>query len=881
MPPHPESTAPALRVAVVTPFHREPVAWLEACQRSVASQTHPCTHILVGDAATVRPPLPGLVLPLPQAAGDWGDTPRAVGSMYAAGLGFDAIAFLDADNAFDAEHIARLVALQRQTGAVVLSARRRFISLDGQPMADCLSSDGEAFCDTNCLMVMRPAFGEMAQWAVMDPAFHAIDDRVIWQALQAAGHARAHSPQVTVSYRVSQPGIYRDLGWPLPDGVREDTDGRVGQALAAWAASGRPDVKVAWRYRRLGTPPVAAVAAPLASGGALTAASPGAEAPADQALPAPLAAIYYHPEAYTTTGPKLMGRNAAGEAFLRAWLGHGRAPAFWAQVDATAHAQAFAQAVAAAGRSEPVQCFDRQGLHRLAEVGLMYLPGPGLGEAAWQRAPLGHAAWSLCGITHTTSSVRAMDALADLVAAPVQPWDALICTSTAVKDNVLRVLQAQGEHLALRLGAQRWPLPELPVIPLGVHTGDFAFSADQRAQARQALGLHERDVVVLFVGRLSFHAKAHPLAMYQALQAARAQLKAAGQLPGEVVLIECGWHANEAIAQSYAQAAALACPDVRVCTLDGRQALPRTQAWSAADVFCSLSDNIQETFGITPIEAMAAGLPVVVSDWDGYKDTVRHGVDGFRVPTLMPSAGQGQDLALRHALDLDNYDMYCGLSCALVAVDLPATTQAFVQLLGDPALRRRMGDAGRARAQAVYDWRGIIGQYEALWARQRERRLAAAPGLAGAPAPLDQPWPARMDPWHAFAAYPTQRLQPRTPLALAAPDAAQAWSRAQALLALNMVSYAQAVLPSAAEIQLVLHAAQAASRPESARLWGPQGGPQGFVPAAALVQGVAPARRAQVFRGLMALLKWGLLRGPEGVGPALHADHDGPASLVP
>ena len=28
---------------------------------------------------------------------------------------------------------------------------------------------------------------------------------------------------------------------------------------------------------------------------------------------------------------------------------------------------------------------------------------------------------------------------------------------------------------------------------------------------------------------------------------------------------------------------------------------------------------------------MAAGLPVVVSDWDGYRDTVRDGVDGFRI----------------------------------------------------------------------------------------------------------------------------------------------------------------------------------------------------------------------------------------------------------
>ena len=40
----------------------------------------------------------------------------------------------------------------------------------------------------------------------------------------------------------------------------------------------------------------------------------------------------------------------------------------------------------------------------------------------------------------------------------------------------------------------------------------------------------------------------------------------------------------------------------------------------------SLADNIQETFGLTPVEAMAAGLPCVMSDWDGYRDTVRDGV---------------------------------------------------------------------------------------------------------------------------------------------------------------------------------------------------------------------------------------------------------------
>ncbi|GAB4405669.1 MAG: hypothetical protein OHK0048_25560 [Rhodoferax sp.] len=353
------------------------------------------------------------------------------------------------------------------------------------------------------------------------------------------------------------------------------------------------------------------------------------------------------------------------------------------------HAQHFAQTVQTFGRQEPVRAVDKNTLGALAQVGVVYYPGPGIGEHAFQRAAFGHGSWILCGITHTTASAGAMDALSDLITAPVQPWDAVICTSTAVKDNVTRLLQAQVDCLKARLGITKLVLPQLPVIPLGIHTQDFAFATKQKAAARAGLGVDPDTLVVLFMGRLSFHAKAHPLAMYQALEAAA---QATGK---SVVLIECGWHANDFIAKAYADAARLACSSVRVITLDGRKAEDRQTAWAAADVFCSLSDNIQETFGITPIEAMAAGLPVVVSDWDGYKDTVRDGIDGFRIPTLMPRAGLGRDLAQRHTLEIDTYDMYCGHSCMVVAVDVAATTHAFLRLFASPQLRKQMGEAGR------------------------------------------------------------------------------------------------------------------------------------------------------------------------------------------
>lgn len=544
------------------------------------------------------------------------------------------------------------------------------------------------------------------------------------------------------------------------------------------------------------------------------------------------AAIYFHPEAYTTSGPKLMGRNAAGESFLRGYLSYATANEFWAYVENPEHGQFFARTVQAAGRNPTVKVVEKNSLGALSQIGSVYLPGPGLGVHAWNRAGFGHAAWSLCGVTHTTASAGAMDAIAELLTAPVQPWDAVICTSTAVKDNVTRILQAQADYLTQRLGATRLALPQLPVIPLGVHTADFSFNDMQKAKARAAIAACQKTHVVMFMGRLSFHAKAHPLAMYQALELASQRLP----FDEKIVLIECGWHANEFIARAYAEAAEKACPSVRVITLDGRKPEDRDIAWASADIFCSLSDNIQETFGIAPIEAMAAGLPVVVSDWDGYKDTVRDGVDGFRITTVMPHAGLGTDLALRHALEIDTYDMYCGQACSLVAVDIHVAADAFVRLFSSPSLRRQIGDAARARAKDLYDWSVIIPQYEALWRQLTEIRTAQASTLA----PLTYPWPARMDPFAAFARYPTKVISADSRLAIGHPDAQNVLKQWRKLA---MVDFARQILPSDEEcnglLKLLAHGDQ---------------------PAGKLVESVSPERQPYVFRSLVWLIKLGILR---------------------
>ena len=541
-----------------------------------------------------------------------------------------------------------------------------------------------------------------------------------------------------------------------------------------------------------------------------------------------MTAIFFHPEAYTIQTDRLMGRHAAGHGFLRAWLRYCSQPRYEALVAERDQVAAFKTAVKTYGRDQASDLFDWSASDALKHSGGLFFPGPGIATYAWYRRAMNtkeglrdpdnrgdpSRAFSLIGITHTTASAAAMDQICQWLSAPVEPWDAVICTSEAVKQTLRLVLEKESDYLRERLGAYRFSLPRLPVIPLGVHPEDFEFDAQERAVARQQLlsragqSADQRWTIVLYLGRLSFHAKAHPLAMYQALQAALMQANRPSSKTTQrerILLVECGWHANEYIEKAFDEAAQWAMPEVSVLKMDGRDAMMRQTAWAGADVFCSLSDNIQETFGITPIEAMASSLPVVVSDWNGYKDTVRDGIDGFRVPSLMPSAGAGSDLALRHAMDLDTYDMYCGFTSQSIAIDVQAAAQALVKLVVDPELRLRMGKAGQAHARSRFAWKGIIAQYETLFEDLRLERLhhpRLHPSVASSGV-SECSWPARLDPFLSFGHYASVRLNETTTLKAVRPrvDLREALKQCQSLA---MVNYATAGLPPQTVLEALL-----------------------------------------------------------------------------
>jgi phosphatidylinositol alpha-mannosyltransferase len=103
------------------------------------------------------------------------------------------------------------------------------------------------------------------------------------------------------------------------------------------------------------------------------------------------------------------------------------------------------------------------------------------------------------------------------------------------------------------------------------------------------------------------------------------------------------------------------------------------RCYASVDIFCAPSTG-GESFGIVLLEAMAAGRPVVCSDIDGYREVVRHGVEGLLVPPA----------------------------------DAEMLAEALLQLLRDDELRQAYGAAGRRRA-AEFDWSIVAEKVESCY----------------------------------------------------------------------------------------------------------------------------------------------------------------------
>jgi glycosyltransferase involved in cell wall biosynthesis len=473
----------------------------------------------------------------------------------------------------------------------------------------------------------------------------------------------------------------------------------------------------------------------------------------EKPMPGTNAAIWFAADGFDVSRG-INGRRVAGDSFLRGFFAHADVDEFVSLAHGPTDHALFARMAEAGPVRRPVRPVRLDTPAGLKPVEVVQYPAPLHPTECWRRAPYGAAAWAITGITHTTATRAVMDTVYALRSAPQMPWDAIICTSDAVQRSLRTLMELAETHLARRFpGAVLPARPLLPVIPLGVHTQDFAPDPALGQALRQRLGLGPKDIAVSCIARLSPQEKFDPFPACLALEAAAPALAAAG---GRFHLWLCGQFADASWDTAFAEGAARLMPSVGYHRLDGGDLDERKATLSGSDIFLFPIDNLQETFGLAPVEAMAAGLPVIVSDWDGMKDTVPPEA-GFRIPTEMPRGGEATHIALRHLGGTDSYLQYVGQIAAMTRIDIGRLTRTLADLAVNADLRARMGAAGRAHVRQRFDWSVIIPQMQALWTEQaamltHARDKGDAANTRADPGRL----PVGPAPEVMFAGYPTQ-----------------------------------------------------------------------------------------------------------------------------
>ncbi|HVZ19663.1 MAG TPA: glycosyltransferase [Vicinamibacterales bacterium] len=211
--------------------------------------------------------------------------------------------------------------------------------------------------------------------------------------------------------------------------------------------------------------------------------------------------------------------------------------------------------------------------------------------------------------------------------------------------HVNRIIATSADYIASSemLSAHR---DKCTVIPLGIETGRLMLSDSDR-QGVCELRREHGDRIVVFVGVLRY---------YKGLDVL---VRAMTRVRGRVLIAGRG----EERARLADLARTLGLAD-RVMLLGEVDDTQRRQLLHAADVVVLPSIDRCEAFGISQLEAMACGTPVVSTDLPtGVRHVNRNHVTGLVVPP-------GDERALAHSLD---------------------------RLLGDAQLRRRLGEAGRQR----------------------------------------------------------------------------------------------------------------------------------------------------------------------------------------
>ncbi|MCD6305114.1 MAG: glycosyltransferase family 4 protein [Deltaproteobacteria bacterium] len=302
---------------------------------------------------------------------------------------------------------------------------------------------------------------------------------------------------------------------------------------------------------------------------------------------------------------------------------------------------------------------------------------------------------------HSISYPSMMLHLQEMSFGGVTSQDAVICSSDAGR-RVLRDWFQQIEEM------RHIPPPDvrMEVIPFGFDS--TSFDRVGRKEARARMGLSENEVIALCFGRFSEYDKMDLFPLLQAFHKVHGKGR-----PWRLILAGAAHH-PEYVSMVDLWIKALGLQGSTVLKTDISDS-DKAVLFKAADFFVSPSDNLQETFGLTLVEALAAGLPLIVSDFSGYREIARPEVARL-IPTRWSPLELFSTMEFGPLADEASLHRYMAQS---VCVDIDRLAQAMAELFSYPGGCRQMGTLARKRFETCYDYRLIIERLEDLWLRMK------------------------------------------------------------------------------------------------------------------------------------------------------------------
>lgn len=286
--------------------------------------------------------------------------------------------------------------------------------------------------------------------------------------------------------------------------------------------------------------------------------------------------------------------------------------------------------------------------------------------------------------------------------AQIYPCDAVVCLTEASRRAMELRLMDVAEGLARASNRPLARLPRLELIPWGIDTEHFA--ARDQAAARRDLELPQGRPIFLCLGRVRIEDKMDLAPLLFAFQ------RVCQTLREPPLLILAGTNPGEYGDEIMGYAAQLGLGG-KVRSFFNLPPASKPTLYAASDVLVAPTDSLSESFGLTIVEAMAAGRAVIASEWDGYKELIAHGDTGFLVRTDWADC-LGELRELSPYLSWDQQHLHAGQS---VNVDVSKLADYMTRLAENPQLRGEMGRRGQARARALYDWEVVAGQWGAMW----------------------------------------------------------------------------------------------------------------------------------------------------------------------